>query len=166
MAGPGRGYDDVQIRDVEDADLEAFFEFQRDPVATGMAAVAARARGPFAAYWAGIRADQAVLAQTIVVNGEVVGHITCWEQWGEHQVGYWIGRRHWGRGVATTALALFLCQMTSRPLYAYVAAHNTGSLRVLEKCGFRRVDGHDGPPSPPAPRDPAEVTLIQHILES
>ncbi|MEV4347806.1 GNAT family protein [Actinoplanes sp. NPDC049596] len=28
--------------------------------------------------------------------------------------------------------------MPIRPLYAYAAAHNAGSIRVLEKCGFRR----------------------------
>lgn len=161
MAGPDRVFDDVQIRDVEDADLDAFFEFQRDPEAIRMAVVAAKARAPFFAYWAEIRAGQTVFAQTIVVNGEVAGHLMCWEQWGEDQVGYWIGRRHWGHGVATTALALFVCQVTSRPLYAYVAAHNTGSLRVLEKCGFRRAGDHDGPPSPGGS---GEITLVQHIL--
>jgi RimJ/RimL family protein N-acetyltransferase len=28
--------------------------------------------------------------------------------------------------------------VTARPLHAHVAAHNAGSIRVLEKCGFRR----------------------------
>jgi RimJ/RimL family protein N-acetyltransferase len=28
--------------------------------------------------------------------------------------------------------------MPDRPLYAYVAAHNIGSIRVLQKCGFQR----------------------------
>ena len=27
--------------------------------------------------------------------------------------------------------------MTERPLHAHVAKHNAGSIRVLEKCGFR-----------------------------
>jgi RimJ/RimL family protein N-acetyltransferase len=27
-------------------------------------------------------------------------------------------------------------QVTQRPLFAYVARHNVGSIRVLEKCGF------------------------------
>jgi RimJ/RimL family protein N-acetyltransferase len=29
-------------------------------------------------------------------------------------------------------------EVSARPLYAHVAAHNVGSIRVLEKCGFRR----------------------------
>jgi RimJ/RimL family protein N-acetyltransferase len=156
-------YDDVQIRDVQDADLEVFFEYQRDRQATRMAAFPARARGAFFTYWAEIRAGQSVFAQTIVVNGEVAGNVMCWEQWGERAVGYWIGRRHWGRGVATTALALLLCRVTSRPLRAYVAVHNAGSVRVLEKCGFQRVVDRDGQPSTGDSREP---TLIEYILES
>jgi hypothetical protein len=46
-------------------------------------------------------------------------------------------------------LALYLQYERRRPLYAYVAAHNIGSRRVLEKCGFTVVgeeheDGVDG----------------------
>ena len=52
------------------------------------------------------------------------------------RVGYWIGKEHWGQGVATRALAAFLQFVTERPLRAHVAAHNVGSIRVLEKCGF------------------------------
>ena len=46
----------------------------------------------------------------------------------------------WGRGVATRALAAFLGEAeTTRPLFAGVVAHNAGSMRVLEKCGFSRT---------------------------
>jgi RimJ/RimL family protein N-acetyltransferase len=162
MAELDRGYDDVRLREVVDADLEVFFEHQRDPEATRMAALAAKARGPFLAYWADIRTGQAVLARTIVVNGEVAGNVMCWEQYGQRRIGYWIGRRYWGRGVATTALALFLCWMTARPLHAYVAVHNVGSSRVLEKCGFRRVADR----GQPATADSGQVVLVEHILES
>ena len=127
-----------------------------------MAASTAMARRPFLTHWAEIRTGSGVLARTIMVNGQVAGNITCWEQWDERQVGYWVGRRYWGRGVATTALALFLCQMTSRPLHAYVASRNAGSLRVLEKCGFRRV-GDEGRL---VNGEPGVVTLVSHILES
>lgn len=163
MAESDRGYDDVRIRDVEDADLAIFFEHQRDPQAARMAAFAARARQPFFAHWAEIRASQAIFVQAVVVNGEVAGNIMSWEQYGQRQVGYWIGRRHWGRGVATTALALFLCRMTSRPVHAYVAVHNAGSIRVLEKCGFQRVADRGGP-SPTG--DSGEHGLVEHVLES
>ena len=77
-------------------------------------------------------------AGTIVADGRVAGYITSWEQEGQRLIAYWVGREHWGRGVATQALAQFTRQVTARPLHAQVAAHNAGSIRVLEKCGFRR----------------------------
>ena len=57
---------------------------------------------------------------------------------GKQLLGYWVGREWWGRGIATQALALFVDEVSIRPLYAHVAAHNVGSIRVLDKCGFRR----------------------------
>ncbi len=65
-----------------------------------------------------------------------------WEQSGEREVGYWIGKEYWGKGSATKALAEFLSYVKIRPLYAHVAKHNAASLRVLQKCGFT-VSGED-----------------------
>ena len=31
-------------------------------------------------------------------------------------------------------------ELDERPLYAHVAAHNIGSIRVLQKCGFEGPD--------------------------
>ncbi len=55
---------------------------------------------------------------------------------GEREIGYWIERTLWGRGIASAALAAFLCLEQRRPLYAGVAPHNIGSIRILQKCGF------------------------------
>jgi DNA-binding HxlR family transcriptional regulator len=130
---------EVLIRDVADGDLEDFFEHQRDPEAGRMAAFPGREREPFMAHWCKIRADPACLTQTIVVDGRVAGNVVSWDQDGIRLVGYWIARSHWGRGVATAALALYLDRDRHRPLHAEVAGHNAGSIRVLEKCGFVRV---------------------------
>jgi RimJ/RimL family protein N-acetyltransferase len=93
------------------------------------------------AHWERIRADKSVVTQTIGVDGQVAGNLVSWEQEGHHEIGYWLGRDYWGRGIATQALALFIAQVKARPLYAYVAVHNIASMRVLEKCGFRRAAG-------------------------
>ncbi len=129
----------VHIRGVEDSDLAAFFEHQLDGEATRMAAFPAREREAFMAHWERIRADKSVVTQTIGVDGQVAGNLVSWEQEGHHEIGYWLGRDYWGRGIATQALALFIAQVKARPLYAYVAVHNIASMRVLEKCGFRRA---------------------------
>ena len=70
----------------------------------------------------------------------VAGNIGSWEQDGKRFVGYWVGREFWGKGVATRALQEFVGEVTKRPLHAWVAASNVGSIRVLEKCGFVQVD--------------------------
>jgi RimJ/RimL family protein N-acetyltransferase len=51
-------------------------------------------------------------------------------------VAYVVGRRHWGRGIATAALGQLLALDQTRPMHADVAADNAGSLRVLTKHGF------------------------------
>jgi RimJ/RimL family protein N-acetyltransferase len=53
--------------------------------------------------------------------------------------GYWLGQRFWGRGIGTTALRQFLQREQIRPLYADPFTGNTASVRLLERCGFRRV---------------------------
>ena len=128
----------VHLRSVEDRDLDVFFDHQADPQAVDMAAFPARDKDQFAAHWAKLRADDALVVRTIVADGVVAGNLGSWQENGQQLLGYWLGRECWGRGVATQALALFVDEVSIRPLYAHVAVHNVGSIRVLEKCGFRR----------------------------
>ena len=139
----------ILLRDVITDDLPIFFEYQRDPVAVQMAAFPARDRETFMAHWAKIMADETNILKTILCDGQVAGNIVSWDQSGEHsehserEVGYWLGREFWGKGLATQALAAFLDLDTTRPLYAYVVKHNLASQRVLEKCGFEPLDEKD-----------------------
>ncbi len=128
----------VRLRDVVEADLPILFEHQQDPEASRMAAFPSRDREAFLAHWrTKILGDATVAKKTILFDGRVAGNIVSFERDGKKLVGYWIGREFWGQGVATSALAQFLETVPGRPLYAYVAKHNVGSIRVLEKCGFR-----------------------------
>ncbi|MFF2195819.1 GNAT family N-acetyltransferase [Streptomyces sp. NPDC058157] len=137
--------DDVTLRAVRDEDLEVFYAQTNDPEAVRMAAFtpedpADRAR--FDAHWARIRHDPGVLALTVVSgDGAVVGHVGVFGPPEEREVTYWIGRAHWGRGVATAALRALLDAVPDRPLHARAAADNAASLRVLDTCGFV-VTGH------------------------
>ena len=133
--------DSVELRDVSPDDLPVFFEHQRDPVANEMAAFPARDLDAFMRHWnTAILGDDSAIAKTVLVNGRVAGNVLCFEREGSREVGYWIGREYWGRGVATRALAALLVEVTERPLFAGVAKHNVASRRVLEKCGFVVVD--------------------------
>jgi len=126
------------LRDVAESDLDAFYEHQREPEATEMALFPAREREAFDAHWQRILADDSLIKKTIVHDGQVAGNIGCWEQDGRRLIGYWVGKEFWGRGLATRALAEFVEDLP-RPLHAWVAGSNVGSIRVLEKCGFVAV---------------------------
>lgn len=134
--------DSVSLRDVTEDDLPIFFAFQLDEEANRLAAFTPRDEASFMAHWRRNLSNPANDTQTIVCDGRVVGNIAAFEWDGPREVGYWIGREFWGRGIATRALALFLTQVATRPLYAHVATHNIASRRVLEKCGFI-VSGYD-----------------------
>jgi RimJ/RimL family protein N-acetyltransferase len=126
----------VALRDVRDDDLPLLFEHQLDPEATAMAAFPARNREAFMAHWARIRRDDTVMLRSVLHDGQVVGNVVSWENDGVRYVGYWIGKEHWGQGIASDALAAFIGELTMRPLHARAAKHNGASIRVLEKCGF------------------------------
>lgn len=83
----------------------------------------------------------------IVVGGEAVGGIgyvpgTDVERVSA-EIGYWLGEAHWGRGImsaAVRALAVHIFATTEiQRLFAPVFDHNTASMRVLGKAGFRKV---------------------------
>ena len=127
---------EVRLRDVYEFDLPVFYEQQLEPEATHMAAFPSRDREAFMAHWAKIMNEPTNMMKTIHIGGEVVGNVVSFEMEGKREVGYWIGKAFWGKGIATRALAAFLTHDQTRPLYAHVAKHNVGSRRVLEKCGF------------------------------
>ena len=135
-AMPSASTSEVLLRDVTAADLPTLFEQQFDPIANEMAAFAARDRDAFMAHWTRILADGTAAKRTILFGGRVAGYVVCFERFGEREIGYWIGREYWGRGIATRAVSEFLRHVTARPLIARVAKSNIASIRVVEKCGF------------------------------
>jgi RimJ/RimL family protein N-acetyltransferase len=126
----------VTLRDVIKEDLPIFFEHQADPDACQMAAFPPRERDAFMAHWARIMANPDNDKQTILFDGQVAGNVVGFGMEGKREVGYWIGKSYWGKGIATQALAQFLQIVKIRPLFAHVVSHNIASRRVLEKCGF------------------------------
>lgn len=136
---------DVELREVTEGDLPIFFEHQLDADANRMAAFTVQDpadRDAFSARWKRILGDETIIKKTIVVDGDVAGHISSFEQFGGREVTYWIDKRLWNKGVASKALSEFLGHVEERPLYARAAKDNVGSIRVLEKCGFV-ISGED-----------------------
>ncbi|MGH2815137.1 MAG: GNAT family N-acetyltransferase, partial [Actinomycetota bacterium] len=75
-----------------------------------------RDREAFMTHWATrVLGDPTVLVQTVTVDGAPAGSIVAWWDQGRRYIGYWLGR----------------------PLYADPFIGNTGSVRLLERFGFK-----------------------------
>ncbi|HZA41438.1 MAG TPA: GNAT family N-acetyltransferase, partial [Actinomycetota bacterium] len=106
----------VSLREVVDADIQVFYEHQRDPASVKMAAFPARDREAHEQHWVKITNDPKVVTRTIMFGDEVAGNIGCWVQDDKRLIGYWIGREFWGKGIATAAVAQFVALLDERPL--------------------------------------------------
>lgn len=139
---------EITIRPTLRQDLDAIYAMHVDAEACVMAGVKPRTREAFDATWDSSLADPRVVPRTIVMsrNGaaEIVGGVSLFQAEGVDMVGYSVARRHWGAGIATRALRLFLDEVRQRPLRADALANNLGSIRVLERCGFRFMGTHMG----------------------
>lgn len=127
----------VTLRDVRPSDIVVFYEFQADPVGAEMAGVPIRERAAHEAHWDKIQRDPATVNRTILDGDVVVGDIASFVIDDQRQLGYRVGREYWNRGIASRAVQLFVAEVElRRPLFADVAEHNLGSLRVLDKAAF------------------------------
>ncbi len=80
----------------------------------------------------------------IEVNSELAGGIGFiigqGERVGTASLGYWLGRRYWGKGVMTEAVQVAtqwaFDTLRVRRVWANVMAPNIGSSRALEKAGY------------------------------
>lgn len=137
-----KSFASVTIREIEASDLGTFYAQQLDPEAIRLAAFVCddpKDRVAFDAHWDKILKSTQITKRTIVAEGQVAGHISCYPQ-GEHlEVTYWLGREFWGRGLATEALKRLLHLVVERPIFARSATDNIGSIKVLQKCGFKIV---------------------------
>ena len=92
-------------------------------------------RGAFFNRMSRVRAN----TLAIDVDGAIAGTIASFRIDDQLEVTYWVDRALWGKGIATAALQMLLADTAERPVRARAASDNVGSLRVLEKAGFRRV---------------------------
>lgn len=80
------------------------------------------------------------------VDGEAVGGVGCTLGNGvferSAQFGYWLGEAYWGKGIVTAAVKRVVPYAMERfklvRLESPVFQWNPASMRVLEKCGFKR----------------------------
>jgi [ribosomal protein S5]-alanine N-acetyltransferase len=137
----------ITIRKARESDLEAFYQLQLEPEYNRMAAFGAAVpedKIAFMNHKHKILRDPSCLFYAIELDLEPIGSIGSFFFDGERDLGYGIAKEHWGKGYATRALQAFLLIENTRPLGARAAAHNLGSMRVLEKCGFAFVKTDHG----------------------
>jgi [ribosomal protein S5]-alanine N-acetyltransferase len=101
---------------------------------------------PDAEHWVRLASGQTPeTAFAIDLGGQAVGGIGV-ELHGDiercsAEIGYWLGRAFWGRGLATAAVRGFTAYAVGRyaltRVYALPFADNAASVRVLEKAGYR-----------------------------
>ena len=80
----------------------------------------------------------------IVVEGEAAGGVSLRPgtdvERASAEIGYWLGRAYWGRGVMTQAVRAAtryaFAELGMHRVWAVPFAHNTASCRVLEKAGY------------------------------
>lgn len=96
------------------------------------------------AFLAGRVVDLGAPTLAIEIDGQACGGIAVRPGTGDRrctaELGYWLGRAHWGRGHMTRAVALFapwvMQALGLHRLQATVLDFNHASARVLEKNGF------------------------------
>ena len=154
----------ILLRDVLKDDLPIFFLHQSDRDSSLMAGFPSRDEEAFYKHWnENIFSNKNSVNKTIIFNGHVAGNILCWNQSGEWNIGYWIGKEFWNQGVATKALKEFLAMCPDGPLHSYVGKTNKASIRVLLKCGFK-FHAHEADEE--AFIMPSEINLIRKVYSA
>ena len=139
----------MELRVPTDEDADAWTELFDDPaVMRHIGTGEVRDREWYGAF---VQRQQQLAATTglclfsVLVDGSVAGFAGVqpwshpWGPTGELEIGWRLGRRHWGRGTATAAarVVLGLARQRGVPhLVAVVHAENAASLAVARKLGL------------------------------
>jgi len=137
----------ISLRQTIETDLNVFFQFQLDKDAQYLAAFMPKDASNREAYLekhAKFLNDPDKTTRTILVDNEIVGSVSKFVIEGDAEITYWIDKKFWGQGIASTALKDFLSIELTRPIFARVAFDNYGSQKVLEKCGFVKIGSDKG----------------------
>jgi RimJ/RimL family protein N-acetyltransferase len=132
--------DTVRIRPIEVGDLDALFEMHVDPESNAMDVTIPRTQEAFYEHWHRSLQQDNITPRAILLDETFVGCISCFLIDGKMSLGYWIDRKHWGKGIATAAVALMLEAIQKNKeivrIEAKIFGGNGASARVLEKNNF------------------------------
>lgn len=140
-------YHSITLTKTQKEDLEIFFQFQLDPEANYLAAFTSQDTHNKSTYidkYTKFLTDPSINMQTIKINEEIVGSVAKFVRENDTEITYWIDRKFWGKGIATSALKALLKIELDRPIYGRVAFDNYPSQKVLEKTGFIKIGNEKG----------------------
>ena len=134
----------IEVRDAKPRDVSAFYTMHADPEANRRGAFVPRKKADFFKHWTKVLENRLILKKAVLHEGKVAGYVVSFFRTGtgkpkRREIGYWIAREYWGKGLASEGLRLLLKYHHTRPLFARVAKMNPASLRVAEKCGFKII---------------------------
>lgn len=158
---------EVTLRPWQESDAPRLAQILNDPQV--LANLAATMPYPYTREHAAdfiSRAQQPGMMQCAVcAGGEVAGNIGAVDRGPEIELGYYIGRDYWNRGIATRALALFLQKIRplGKPISAHVFAFNPASAKVLFNNGFNKRSGYQMEPSFHGPQAPIFIYDLPNL---
>lgn len=93
-----------------------------------------------------ITKNTTAFSRTIDVDGNAVGgigiHFMSDVYAKNAEIGYWLGENYWGKGIVSTAVVAMVNYTFKNydinRVFAGIYHPNTASMRVLEKCGFKK----------------------------
>lgn len=136
----------ITFRPTRPEDVPRLYELECCPDSCRMAGIKPRTREAFFSRWDAIFPDANITPRVVEMETplgpEIVGSINIFQRDGKNFVGYLIAKEHWGKGLASFALAEILNHDLRRPLFANAAKSNAASIRVLQKHGFRLLGYH------------------------
>ena len=155
----------LMLRPLREADLDDLVAEVND---FDMARMTARIPHPYSekdarAYLAVQNASRQTghaVGLTIEHRGRLIGGVSIFAMPYRAELGYWLGRAHWGNGFATEAAQTMLAHgfdvLNLRLVHCRVACDNPASGRVQRKLGFRRTSFETG-------RSLARGADVEHI---
>ncbi len=132
----------ISLRKSIKSDLELFYQNQADEEANFMAAFTSKNPFDKDAYikkWTRLMTVNSVHMQSILLDGLLVGCVVKFVMGGDADITYALNKKHWGKGITSEAVKLFLDIETTRPLFGRVANDNNRSRKILEKAGFMKI---------------------------
>ncbi|QEW01667.1 GNAT family N-acetyltransferase [Microbacterium lushaniae] len=136
----------IDLRDLDDDDLDAVGALLSDPDEVAPPGVDAADREGLDQWVARRRADPDATILVVTESGGFAGAAAAYTLDGEREVAWWIASHARGRGVGADAVRLLAALEPERPLYARVSASEAPPEAMLERIGFTEVTPSAGRP--------------------